>query len=75
MGETMTEVQIDREILQEENGKLRSVLADIVASIEDYERVNNLAPNPPRMSCWDCVATAKALLSEQNSVPKTPRQT
>lgn len=42
--------------------KLRATLADIVASIEDYERVNNLAPNPPRLSCWDCVATAKELL-------------
>jgi hypothetical protein len=47
---------------QAELKRFYDALAAIVAQIEDYERVNKLSPNPPRMSCWDTVAAAKELL-------------
>jgi hypothetical protein len=45
-----------------ENVDLRAALQALVDQINDYERVNNLAPNPGRTECWDSVARAKALL-------------
>ena len=42
--------------------QLREVLTAIVRDINDYERTNNLAPNPGRSECWDSVARAKHLL-------------
>ena len=47
---------------QAEIERLRMALKDVIADIHEYERVNNLAPNPPRIECWDSVARAlKAL--------------
>lgn len=43
---------------------LRAALAALVADIEDYERVNNLAPSPGQQSCWQSVTRAKALLGD-----------
>jgi hypothetical protein len=37
-------------------------LAALVADVEDYERVNNLAPNPGKRDCWQSVTQAKAVL-------------
>jgi hypothetical protein len=42
--------------------RLRAALQRLVDNILDYERVNQLAPNPPRMYCWDAVADAVAIL-------------
>ena len=39
---------------------LVAALEDIIRDIHDYERANNLAPNP---GCWDSVARAKLILS------------
>ncbi len=43
---------------------LRKALTDVLQDINDYERVNNLAPAPGRSECWDSVARAKAVLAE-----------
>jgi hypothetical protein len=42
--------------------RLRAALKAIIDQVHDYERVNNLAPNPPRLECWDSVAHARAVL-------------
>lgn len=42
---------------------LVKALQDVVDDIYEYERVNNLSPNPPRIKCWDSVTRAKAVLS------------
>jgi hypothetical protein len=42
--------------------RLRDALNRIIADIHDYEQTNRLAPNPPRMECWDSVADARYLL-------------
>ena len=34
--------------LLHENDRLRTALRDVLEDIKDYERINNLAPNPPR---------------------------
>jgi tetratricopeptide (TPR) repeat protein len=44
--------------------RLRDALERILADIADYERVNNLAPNPGRQYCWDSVAHAHAILEK-----------
>jgi hypothetical protein len=41
---------------------LVEALQALVDNINDYERVNNLAPTPPRTECWDTVAHAKRVL-------------
>jgi len=41
---------------------LVQALRALVDQINDYERVNNLAPNPGRTECWDTVARAKEVL-------------
>ena len=43
--------------------RLREALERVLENIADYERVNNLSPNPPRMECWDSVAHAKNVLA------------
>ena len=45
-----------------ENERLRSALRNVLDDIRDYERTNNLAPNPPRLHCWDSVARAYTVL-------------
>jgi hypothetical protein len=44
--------------------KLREVLVQVLADIDDYERVNNLAPNPGKKDCWQSVTHARAALEE-----------
>ena len=46
------------------NGALEQALKDVVSDILEYERVNNLAPNPGRQFCWDSVARAHAVLEQ-----------
>jgi hypothetical protein len=41
---------------------LVQALQALVDQVNDYERVNNLAPNPGRTECWDTVAHAKRVL-------------
>lgn len=43
--------------------ELEAALRALVDQVNDYERVNNLAPNPGRTECWDTVANAKRILS------------
>jgi len=50
--------------LEGESREARDVLRAIVTDIEDYERMNNLYPNPNKSSCWDSVARAKKLLTD-----------
>jgi hypothetical protein len=42
---------------------LEAVLRQIIDSVHDYERVNNLAPTPPRTECWDSIAHAIKVLA------------
>lgn len=44
--------------------ELFEALSAVVADILDYERVNNLAPNPGKQDCWQSVTCAKAALSK-----------
>ena len=48
--------------LTAERDKLRAALQSVVDDIHEYERINNLAPNPGRSECWDSVARAMSLL-------------
>ena len=43
---------------------LVQALQALVDNVNDYERVNNLSPNPPRTECWDTVAHAKRVLAD-----------
>lgn len=43
--------------------ELRAALERVLADIAEYERVNNLAPNPGRQYCWDSVAHAHTVLN------------
>jgi hypothetical protein len=43
--------------------ELVEVLQMLVDNVNDYERVNNLAPTPPRTECWDSIAHAKRVLA------------
>ncbi len=46
----------------------------IVDQIEDYERINNLAPNPGRQDCWDSVTQAKLVIAKARAwSPPIPR--
>lgn len=45
-----------------------AVLKQVVAQIEDYERVNNLAPSPGRQHCWDSVARAHEIIAKAEGV-------
>lgn len=46
------------------NADMLAALKTVVAQIEDYERINNLAPNPGRQHCWDCVAHAHVVIAK-----------
>jgi len=43
---------------------LVAALEDVLRDIGEYERANNLAPNPGRSECWDSVARAKLVLRD-----------
>lgn len=42
---------------------IKEALERLIADIEDYERVNNLAPSPGKKDCWQSVTNAKAALA------------
>ena len=44
--------------------RLRAALRGLLADIDDYERVNNLSPNPGRKDCWQSVTIAREALDE-----------
>ncbi len=46
---------------------LVQALQALVDQVNDYERVNNLAPNPGRTECWDSVAIAKQVLRDSRT--------
>jgi hypothetical protein len=43
---------------------LVKALEAVVRDVNDYERVNNLAPTPGHIECWDSVARAKQVLND-----------
>ncbi len=43
---------------------LHAALQSLLADTEDYERVNNLAPNPGWSHAWQSVTAAKAALAK-----------
>lgn len=52
-------------MLTEIRAALRTALRDVVSDVLEYERINNLAPNPGRKFCWDSVARAHAILGDK----------
>jgi hypothetical protein len=54
-----------REYDRKDIERLREALAALIADIEEYERINNLAPNPGKPDCWQSVTRAKAVLAGQ----------
>jgi len=52
------------QLLQKRIETLEDALRRVVADVNEYERVNNLAPNHGRTECWDSVAHAKAVLAQ-----------
>ena len=51
--------------------RLREALEALIADIEDYERVNNLAPSPGKKDCWQSVMRAKQALSSPPAAAET----
>ena len=49
--------------LEDRIAELEDALRRVVLDVNDYERVNNLSPNPGRSECWDSVANAKTVLA------------
>lgn len=41
---------------------LVKALEAVVRDVNEYERVNNLAPTPGHIECWDSIALAKQVL-------------
>jgi hypothetical protein len=58
------EKQIENAVAAERErcAELLTVLQAVLADIAEYERVNNLAPNPGRPYCWDSVTRAHAAI-------------
>jgi hypothetical protein len=50
---------------------LVQALEAVVNDVNEYERINRLAPTPGHVDCWDSIARAKAVLADL--IP--PRQT
>ena len=48
--------------------ELEAALWRVVDDVLDYERANNLAPNPGRAYCWDSVANAIAVLKKPSAL-------
>ena len=44
---------------------LEASLRGLLADIADYERVNNLFPNPGRQDCWQSVTNARVALERK----------
>lgn len=47
---------------RERIAELEAALRSLVADVDDYERVNNLAPSPGRLHSWQSMRNAKELL-------------
>lgn len=65
----ITDIEISLEVLEvmfaaerERCAKLETALRDILRDIAEYERVNNLTPNPGRAYCWDSIERAYAAI-------------
>ncbi len=54
------------ELLEAEIERLRAALQALVDNVLDYEKVNNLSPNPGRKYCWDTIANAVEALNQQS---------
>jgi hypothetical protein len=55
--------------LRAERDALVKALRALVDNVNDYERVNNLAPNRAHTECWDTVAEAKRILAAVSTPP------
>lgn len=51
------------QVIKATNERLREALQALVDNVLDYEKVNNLSPNPGRQYCWDTVANAVKVLN------------
>jgi len=58
------EIEAERDIAQDEIERLRAALKGVVSDVLEYERINNLAPNPGRKFCWDSVAHAHEIIND-----------
>lgn len=47
-----------------ETTKLIEALEAVLADIADYEKTNNLFPNPGHADCWQSVTNAMAVIAE-----------
>jgi DNA repair exonuclease SbcCD ATPase subunit len=47
--------------------RAEAALRNLITDIEDYERVNNLAPSPGKPDCWQSVTHARAVLAKIES--------
>lgn len=68
LGYHVTELQeARRQAIRDANKieRLNAALKGVLSDIADYERVNNLSPNPGRKYCWDSVAQAHEALNPQ----------
>jgi hypothetical protein len=52
--------------------EVETALRNLVADVDDYERVNDLAPNPGRLHCWESMRVAKDVLGQ--SAPKPTKE-
>lgn len=48
---------------------LLDALKSLVGDVEEYERINNLAPNPGRKRCWISVDQAHAAIAKAEGKP------
>lgn len=58
-----------------EHTELLDALKSLVAEIQEYERINNLAPSPGKPDCWQSVTRAKAIIAKAaRGNRRTPRR-
>jgi hypothetical protein len=50
--------------LRNSNAELVEALKCLVADVDEYERVNNLSPNPGKLECWQSMAIARTALAK-----------
>ena len=46
--------------------EIKEALKRVLDDIADYERINNLYPNPGKEYCWESVVNARKVLGEKN---------
>lgn len=56
---------LNAEKVRAEIERLRAALQGVVSDVLEYERVNNLVPNPGRKYCWDSVDRAQVALGHE----------